>query len=286
MRQVGEQRAVERDAVHAALGEAVRRHFHRHRARALRRSNRSSSRLQLERIGRGVATASRRAPGKPVPSVPITPARAPRRVERRRDPLAARGLAVGAGDAAHPERAPTAGRRTRAASAPARCFSSRTATFGTRHSPRQAKPSLSHSTAAAPRPTRVGDVARPSAFSPGIGEERDARARSGGCRTTSALDHRALRGQALRIGVHRLRVTCSPSPRRLRRAGRAARAARRAARRAGAARPASPARTPAPRPRRRSTAPAAGSSIITATTRRGADAGARPTNEARYLSAA
>ena len=86
-REVGEQRDVERDAVDAALVEAVRRHFHRDARRAPSRSHCASSSCSTSASGVVFADGSS-APTKPMPSVPMTAARRPQRVERLRDPLA------------------------------------------------------------------------------------------------------------------------------------------------------------------------------------------------------
>ena len=100
-REVGEQRDVERRAVDAALVEAVRRHLHRHRARA-RGVELREQLVQHRDVGRRVRRRRERA-DEAVAERAEHRGAAAARIERLRDPLRARRLAVGAGDADHPQ---------------------------------------------------------------------------------------------------------------------------------------------------------------------------------------
>ena len=98
-REVGEERDVELDPRHAVLVEPDGGHFHRHRLRAAARELREL-RVQPQRVGRGVDERLERRAQAVAERADhrATPARARQRL---RDPLAAGGLAVGAGHADH-----------------------------------------------------------------------------------------------------------------------------------------------------------------------------------------
>ena len=100
-RQIGEQRGVEAGPVDAPLVERMRGDFHRDRLRATRTAA-SQLGLQGNRIGRGVGGAFQRA-GKAVAKRADDGGRTPASAQRLRDPVAARGLAIGAGHAGHPQ---------------------------------------------------------------------------------------------------------------------------------------------------------------------------------------
>ena len=103
MREVGEQRAVEGDAVDTPLVEAVRRYLHRHRVAHRRDLNCASRRCSSSASGVVLSTGFK-------PRRETAPQRSddrglnfPQR-KKMRKPLRAGGLAVGAGHAADPHR--------------------------------------------------------------------------------------------------------------------------------------------------------------------------------------
>ena len=102
-RQVGQHRDVERRAIDPSLRQAVRRHFHRARRRALPPVEREAL-LQVDGVGRGVECGRERA-GEAVADGADDGGFAPQLRERLRHPVRHRGLAVGAGDADHVQRA-------------------------------------------------------------------------------------------------------------------------------------------------------------------------------------
>ena len=99
-REVGKQGHIEFDTGNASLFEAVRRNFHRHRARTVTVPVAQFT-VQPCGIGRGVDTAFQRA-RKTVADGAGHRAAAIQFIECLCNPLAARGFAVGAGDARHP----------------------------------------------------------------------------------------------------------------------------------------------------------------------------------------
>ena len=100
--EVGEQRAVERDAVDAPLVEPVRGHFHRHGARAFRLELGKQA-VQFERV-RGRIFCCMHGAGKSAAQCSNHARLGILQRERMSNPLRAAGLAVGAGDAADPQR--------------------------------------------------------------------------------------------------------------------------------------------------------------------------------------
>ena len=157
-RKIGEQRGLEGHAVHPALVEPVGGDFHRYAARApLAASRRSVPAAQPRPAWCAWRASARR--GSRCRACPTTAARPPQLLSALRDPVRARGLAVGAGDAGHPQLA--GGLRRRRAPAmvrQARRAIRRTGRFGTLHAGSQSNPAASHNTAAAPRGDRLRNV--------------------------------------------------------------------------------------------------------------------------------
>ena len=236
MREVGEQRAVEGDAVDAPLVQAVRGHLHRHRTRA--------GRPELARAGD--APRARRAwccrsefkPGRKArcPAFRSPPFSFPSKTKACGKPLRAGGLAVGAGDAADPHRLRGAAvelvreqTRLRPEALHARV----------RHAPAakaasQAKPSLSQRTAAQPRSIACAMWRRPSPAAPGQAKNAapgaGAPAVGGQAFDRRPLGARVARARSQSGALLRLVALAGQLDRR--------RAARRRARPSGAARPA------------------------------------------------
>ena len=202
--------------------------------------------------------------------MPSTAARRPHASSACGDPVRARRLAVGAGDADHPQRLRRAGRRRHRRSR--RASPAGPSTGRLRQRPRavpvEAAAFPEHRAGAAR--DRVGDEraavgdarpdtrrtrrpARPAAVG---GDPRRGRAEPR--RAAPATSSSRVDGAPSRHVSSRTALPSGGSDRRCR-------SARRAARRACAALRPSRRRTPAPRRRRRSTAPAPGSSSITAT---------------------
>ena len=102
-RQVGQHRDVERRAVDAPLREAVRRHLHRARDCALLPVLRETL-LQFDGVGRGVECRGERT-REAVADGADDGGLAAQLRQSLRDPVRHRGLAVGAGDADHVQRA-------------------------------------------------------------------------------------------------------------------------------------------------------------------------------------
>ena len=100
-RKIGKQREVEGNAVHASLIEAVRGHFHRHRD-CTPGPEPAQQLLELRRVGCGVGCRVERAPQSVAQRAEHRSASSCR-VEACRDPMRTGGLAVGAGDADHPQ---------------------------------------------------------------------------------------------------------------------------------------------------------------------------------------
>ena len=164
-REVREQRDVELRAVDAALVEPVRRHFHRNGLGACGVKLREEL-VEQGDIGRGVRRRRERA-DQPVSERSEDCRAPPAHVERLRDPLRARRLAVGARDAGHPQFARRAAvDEVRDVAEPRlqsdRCRDAAPATPGP-----TGTSGVSHSTADAPRAIASGTNLRPSDECPG-----------------------------------------------------------------------------------------------------------------------
>ena len=223
VRKVGEERAIERDAVHAALNQAVGGDFHDGTGRALIPETRQQ-RMNLQRVRRRVRGLDKRAR-----KARAERAHDPRlRAQGGGEPLRARRLAVGAGDAAHPERVRRpAVELVREESRPLAQPADGAVRRPPLGAPGKAFGFPDHRGRAAL--DRLRDVAAPVAALSRPGEKAHA-GRAAAAVRGEALDHRPLARELFEQVQSRPRVTCSPSLPRPRRAARSARAAHRAAR--------------------------------------------------------
>ena len=247
------------DAVDAALVEPVRRHFHRDARCAPARAELREQLVQHGRVRRGVRRRRERADEAVAERADHRRAAAAR-VERLRDPVRARRLAVGAGDAGHPQLARRAAVDEVGDAAEPRLQVARRRGCGAchvgSHCERRASPTAPR---AAPRAIASGMNVRPSARVPGIRGERvaglDAAAvgrDAGAAARRASRAARARRGRASAAVAPRYVSSCISAA--FRRQDHVVDAARRAARRACAAPRRRRSRTPARRRRRRSTA--------------------------------